>query len=48
MEGEEADEGTWDDQSLPNSKIYIEYGTYELILGTTVNVSDAYSQAVQE
>ncbi len=37
-----ADNGTWDDANLPDSKIFVEYDTYELILGTTVNVSDAY------
>lgn len=38
-----AEGGTWDENALPDSKIYIEFNTYDLIKGTTYNVTDAYS-----
>ncbi len=37
-----ADGATWDDTSLPDSKISISYGTVSLQTGTSENVSDAY------
>ncbi|PLX22007.1 MAG: hypothetical protein C0597_02880, partial [Marinilabiliales bacterium] len=37
-----ASNGTWDENSLPESKISINYGTVKTQSGTTYNVTDAY------
>jgi photosystem II stability/assembly factor-like uncharacterized protein len=39
-----ADGGVWNDAALPDSKIFIDWGSIQLTKGTTYNVSDGYGQ----